>query len=145
MPACGWLITGVPWKVPYPPGFVIVNVPPVDVVGRQLLVAGALRDVGDRLRHAEQVERLGVLDDRHDQALAVGELDREAEVDEALRDDLVAAELAVHPRVLAQRLGGRARDEREVRRVDAVRGRVLLLQLVADRDDLATCRPRSRS
>ena len=114
----------------------IVNEPPDTSSGRQLLVAGAPRDVRDRLRHAEQVERLRVLHDRDDQALAVGELDREAEVDEALRDDLVAAELAVHPRVVAQRLDGRARDEGEVRRVDAVGGLVLLLQLLADRDDL---------
>src|SRR5207244_9391204 len=26
--ACGWLMIGVPWNVPKPPGFVIVNVPP---------------------------------------------------------------------------------------------------------------------
>jgi len=30
---CGWLITGVPWNVPYPPGFVIVNVPPATSSG----------------------------------------------------------------------------------------------------------------
>ena len=29
----GWLITGVPWNVPYPPGFVIVNVPPATSSG----------------------------------------------------------------------------------------------------------------
>jgi hypothetical protein len=28
MPDCGWLMIGVPWNVPEPPGFVIVNVPP---------------------------------------------------------------------------------------------------------------------
>ena len=62
-------------------------------------------------RHAEQVQALGVPDDRDDQALAVGELDREAEVDVVARDDLVAAQLAVDPRVVAQRLDGRAGDE----------------------------------
>src|SRR5207237_983142 len=82
--------------------------------------ARALRDVGDRLRQREQVERLRVLHHRDDQPLAVGKLDREAEVDVLPRDDLVAAQLAVHPRVVAQRLGGRARDEREERRVDTV-------------------------
>src|ERR687887_2260886 len=31
--ACGWLMIGVPWNVPYPPGFVIVNVPPLTSSG----------------------------------------------------------------------------------------------------------------
>ena len=53
-----------------------------------------------------------------------------------LRDDLVAADLAVHVRAVAERLDRRARDEGEVGRVDAVRRLVLLLQLLADRDDL---------
>ena len=47
--------------------------------------------------HAEQVEALGVADHGDDQALAVGQLDREAEVDVVARDDLVAAQLAVDP------------------------------------------------
>ena len=70
-------------NVPKLPGFVIVNVPPCDVVGEQPLRPRALGDVGDRARHAEQVEALGVLHDRDDQALAALERDREAEVDEA--------------------------------------------------------------
>ena len=106
------------------------------LVGQQLLVARALGDVGHALRDPEQVQRLGVLQHGDDQALAVGELDREAEVDVRARDDLVAADLAVHPRVLAQRLHCSARDEREVRRVDAVVLLELLLQLLADLDDL---------
>ena len=126
----------MPWKVPYPPGFVIVNEPPTTSSGVSFLSRARSRDVRDRLRHAEQVQRLRVLHDRHDQALAVGKLDGEAEVDEALRDDLVAANLAVHVRVVAQCLGRRPRDEREIGRVDAVGRRVLLLQLPADRDHL---------
>ena len=55
----------------------------LDVVGQQLLVARALREVGDAARDPEQVEALGVLQHRDDQALAVGELDRVAEVDVA--------------------------------------------------------------
>ncbi len=77
-----------------------------------------------------------VLQHRHDQALAVRELDREAEVDVVARDDLVAADLAVDPGVLAQRLDGGAGDEGEVGRVDAVGLLVLLLQLAPDRDHL---------
>ena len=50
-------------------------------------------------------------------------------------DDLVAADLAVDPRVALQRLDDRARDEDQVRRVDAVLLLVLRLQPLADRDD----------
>ena len=52
------------------------------VVRQQLLRARALGEVGDRARDAEQVEVLRVLDHRDDQALAVLERDRDAEVDE---------------------------------------------------------------
>src|SRR5439155_7930058 len=38
IPACGWLITGVPWNVPKLPGFVIVNVPPWTSSGVRRLV-----------------------------------------------------------------------------------------------------------
>ena len=85
-----------------------------------------------------------LLHDRDDQALAVGELDREPEVDEVARHDLVAAQLAVDPRVVAERLDRRARDEREVRRVDAVRALVLLLAASRGSRRPSTCRPRSR-
>src|ERR671922_627313 len=77
--------------------------PALHLVRRELLVAGALGDVRDGPGHPEQVEALGVLDDRDDQALALGQLDREAEVDVVPRDDLVAADLAVDPRVVAER------------------------------------------
>ena len=75
-----------------------------------------------------------MLDDRDDQALPVGELDREAEVDVVPRHDLVAADLAVDPWVLAQRLDDGSGDEGEIGRVDPVGLLVLLLQLRADRD-----------
>ena len=67
--------------------------------------------------------------------LPVGELDREPEVDPRPRDDLLAADLAVDPRVLLERLDDRAGDEDQVRRVDAVGLLVLGLELVADLDD----------
>src|SRR4029077_14733056 len=97
-----------------------------DVVRRQLLLARAPRDLGDRSRNAEEVEPFRVLHDGNDQPLAVGELDGEPEVDVVPRDDLVAADLAVDPRVLPQGLDDRTRDEGEVRRIDAVRLLVLL-------------------
>ena len=86
-----------------------------------------------------------LLDDRDDQALAVGELDREAEVDVVARDDLVAAQLAVDPRVVAQRLDRRARDEGQVRRVDAVRASGTPSSASCGSRPPSTCRPRSRS
>ena len=108
----------------------------LDVVGHQLLVPRLGRDLGDPLRDPEQVHGLGVADDRHDQALALGELDGDAEVDEVAGDDRVAAHLAVDIRIVAQRLHRRLRDEGEVGRVDAVGGLVVLLQLLAGSDDL---------
>src|SRR5215213_5735324 len=66
----------------------------LDVVRHQLLLARTLRDLGDPARDPEQVEALRVLEHRHDQALAVRELDGEAEVDVVAGDDLVAADLA---------------------------------------------------
>ena len=61
---------GVPIRVPKTPGLVMVNVPPAHLVGRQRLAAGAVGEVDDRARQPDQVELLGVLDHRHQQALA---------------------------------------------------------------------------
>src|ERR687888_554765 len=97
----------------------------LDVVREQLLVPRPLGDVGDRSRQAEQVQPLRVLHHRDDQALAVGELDGEAEVDVVARDDLVTPDLAVDPGIVLQRLDRRARDEDEVGGVDAVVALVL--------------------
>ena len=88
---------GVPWKVPKPPGFVIVKVPPWTSSGSSFFVRARVGEVGDRARHAEQVEVLRVLDHGHDQALAVLERDRDAEVDARPGDDLLAADLGVDP------------------------------------------------
>ena len=81
IPTCGWLMIGVPWKVPKPPGFVIVNVPPWTSSGSSFLVRARGGEVGDRAGHPEQVEVLRVLDHRHDQPLAVLERDGDPEVD----------------------------------------------------------------
>ena len=103
--------------------------PALYFVGEQLLVARTLRDVGHALRDPEEVQRLRVLQDGNDEALAVGELDGESQVHVVARDDLVAAQFAVDPRVVLQRLDGGACDKRQVGRVDAVALLVLLLQL----------------
>ena len=136
---------GVPWNVPNPPGFVIVNVPPWTSSGISFFVRARLGQVGDRTRDAEQVEVLRVPDHRDDQALAVLERDGDAEVDERPRDDLLAADLAVDPRPVAQRLDGGLGDEREVGRVDAVGATGTPSSAARAPRRRATCRPRSRS
>jgi hypothetical protein len=68
-------------------------------------------------------------------AIPFCELDSDAEVDEVARHDRVAAQLAVHVRMVDERLHCGARHEGEVRRIDAVRGLILLLQRLAGRDD----------
>ncbi len=83
IPTWGWLMIGVPPMAPKPPGFVIVNVPPCTSSGTELLRAGALGEILDRPRDAEQVLLLGVADHGDDEALAVVEGDGDAEVDGA--------------------------------------------------------------
>ena len=100
---CGWLMIGVPWNVPKPPGFVSVKVPPCTSSGVSFFVRRALGQVGDAARDAEQVHALDVLQHRHDQPPAALERDGDAEVDEALGHDRRAAELGVHPRPVADR------------------------------------------
>src|SRR5581483_6599431 len=68
----------------------------LDVLRQQLLVARARSDVRDAFGEAQQVQRLRVLDHRDDQTFAVRELDCDPEVHVVARDDLLAADLAVH-------------------------------------------------
>ena len=73
--------------MPDAPGFVIVNVPPARSSGVELSGAGARRDVADRGGERAEAQTVGIVDDRHDEALEV-EVDRDAEVDGAVhRDD----------------------------------------------------------
>ena len=60
---------------PNGPGFVIVNVAPVHLVGLELLRPRARGEVGDRAREPGDVHRVGVLHHRHDQALVVADRD----------------------------------------------------------------------
>src|SRR6185312_231675 len=59
---------------------------------------------------------------------------RHAQVHRALDDRLVADDLGVHPRPLADRVDGRLHDERQVRQVDAVAGLEVGLQGLPVRD-----------
>ena len=86
-----------------------------------------------------------MLDHGHDQTLAVGERDRDAEVDELPRHDRLAADLGVHPRIVLERVDRRAGDEGEIGRVDAVALLVLAPSDARGSRPPSTCRPRSRS
>ena len=111
---------GVPAIAPKPPGFVIVNVPPWTSSGRSFFVrarsarSAIARAIPSRF-FSSALRMTG-----HDQALAVVERDGDAEVDEALGDDLVAADLGVHARPRLQRVDDGAGDEREVGEAHAV-------------------------
>ena len=80
----------------------MVNVPPRDVVGAELLVAGPVGEVGDLPGKGAQPLGVGVVDDRNDQALEV-EVDGDAEVDVVVHDQLVVADRRVDVRELADR------------------------------------------
>ena len=84
------------------------------------------------MSQAEQVERLGVLDGRHHQALAIVDRDGHAEVDVALDDGVVLADLRVHPRPRSHRVDGRAHDEGQEREADAIVVLELRLEAIAN-------------
>ena len=132
---CGCGMIGVPISAPKTPGFVIVKVPPLISSGVSFLArARSARSTSAR-EQAEQVHLLGVLDDRHDEPLGVVDRHRDAEVDVALDDDLVAADLGVDPRPVRDRVDDGAHDERHERELDAVAPLVARVQLLAQVDD----------
>src|SRR5574337_154218 len=106
----------------------------LDVVRQELLRARPLGEVLDRPRDPREVQVLRIPDDRDDEAPALLEGDGDPEVDELAGDDALTPDLAVHPRVLLERVDGRPRDEAEVGEVDAVCGK-LGLELLAEGDD----------
>ena len=114
---CGWLMIGSVISVPYGPGFVIVNVPPTMSSGLSFLPRLAAQ-IADLVRDRPHPLGLGVVDDRHHQALEV-EVDGDAEVDVVVHDQLVLAERRVHFGVVADGVDDRARDEREIREAEA--------------------------
>ena len=75
------------------PGLVIVNVPPCTSSGFSCLVARAMRQVLNRPAEPEQVALVRVADDRHDEPGL--ERDRNAQIDVALVDDVVAVDRRV--------------------------------------------------
>ena len=93
MPTCGWLMIGVSNSAPRLPVLVSVNVPPDSSSGRDLVVAGALGEVGDLAGEAAEVEVAGVVDHRHQQA-ALG-VDGDAEVLGVVVGDLVPASVSM--------------------------------------------------
>ena len=105
---CGWLMIGNVCAVPNGPMFVIVNVPPDDLVGAELLRLRARREIADLAGDQAQPLAVGVADDRRDQALEV-EVDRDAEVDVAVHDQRLAVDARVHVRVVVHDVAERAR------------------------------------
>jgi len=72
--------------------------PALDVVGEQLLLARATRDVGHASCDSEQVQPFRMLEHRHDQPFAVGERDGEAKIrqaEDAVRKGRVAEAVGV--------------------------------------------------
>ena len=94
MATCGWLMIGSVIVVPNGPGLVMVNVPPGDVVGPELLRPRPAGEVADLAGDGPQPLAVGVVDDRHHQALEV-EVDGDAEVDVVVHDQLALAEAGV--------------------------------------------------
>ncbi len=90
MATCGWLITGVPNRLPKLPKLVMENVPPVHFVGLELPGAGARGQVHDGALQAEHVLLVGVADHRHDQAVL--QRHRDADIDLVVVDDVVAVD-----------------------------------------------------
>ena len=87
MPDCGGTKIGVSKSAPTEPVLVTVNVPPESSSRPDLVVAGALREVGDLPRNPGDVEVVGVLDDGHDQTAR--RVHGDAEVDLAVVSDLL--------------------------------------------------------
>ena len=104
-----------------------------DLVGSELLAAGAVGYVDDGAGDAEEVLLFRLLDDGDDEAPV--ERDGDADVDVLVVADGVAFDRAIDDGVLAQRDDGGARDERHVGELDAVALLVLRLLLFAELDD----------
>ena len=96
MPTCGWLMMGVPNRLPKTPGFVMVKVPPCTSSTFSFLPARALGQVVHGPGQAQDVLLVGVADHRHDEAPV--ERHRHAEVDVAVVDDAVAFDAGVQHR-----------------------------------------------
>jgi hypothetical protein len=123
---------GVSNSAPREPGVGQGEGAPAELVGRHLVGAGALGQVGDLLRQSGQVEVAGAVDDRHQQP-ALG-VDGDAQVDAVVVGDRagVLVDAGVDDRVLLERLEGGLREERHEAELGALalleRGLGLLAQ-----------------
>lgn len=104
-----------------------------DLVGRELLAAGAFGDIDDRAGNTEEVFLLRLLDDRDDETPI--ECDSDADVDVLVVTDGFALNRSIDDGVLTQSVDGGTRDERHVSQLDAVALLVLRLLLLAESDD----------
>jgi len=104
-----------------------------DLVGRQLLPAGAVGYIDDGTGDAEEVLFFRLFDDRYDEAPV--ERDSDADVDVLVVTDRLAFDRAIDDGMFTQRNDGGAGDEGHVRQLDTVTLLVLRLLLLAKLDD----------
>ena len=107
---CGWLMIGVPKRLPNDAGVGDREGAALDLVDLELLGARALGQVVHRAGEAEDVLLVGVVDHGHDQAPV--ERHRHADVDVLLVDDRVAVDAGVQDRERLQRVDRGLHDER---------------------------------
>ncbi len=96
------------------------------VVEAELAVPGLAGELADRLLDAGEAHVLRIAQDRHDEPLL--RADRDADVVVVLKDDLVAVDLGVDRRHVAQALDRRLHEERHEAEAHAV----ALLEVVAE-------------
>src|SRR5262249_61764844 len=101
----------------------------------ELAVAGAARDVADRLLQRGQRLPVGVAHHRHHEPAR--RADRDAEVDPARLDDVRAVDTRVENRHLAQAVDDRTREQRHEPEIDAVLGAKPFAMARAQRQQLA--------
>ena len=102
---CGWLMIGVPNRLPKLPKLVMENVPPVHLVRLELPGAGARGEIDDRALQPDDVLLVRVANHGNDQAAL--ERHGDPDVDLVVIDDVRAFDRRVHDREGAQRLGTR--------------------------------------
>ena len=106
-----------------------------DLVGKQLLRPGTRRQIVDLPGDGAQALALRTADDRHDEALVV-EVDSDAEIDEAVDDELVVRDARIEVRELLERIDDGPADERQVREAEALGGLPSRLLLAAGEVDV---------
>ena len=115
---------------PERPGVVERERPSAQVVERQPPRLRTVDDVPDRAHETREALPVGVLDDRHDQAV-LPEGDRVAEVDLFVEHQTLIGPARVHLRDRSKRLDDGLRDEGRWRKVEALARHELLADLLA--------------